>query len=75
MDGTRVRRLKDKARQVWYSTWRTYRFACHMGMRARGQAVPAGLMRAVRVTASGGDRRGDSGLFRWTGPRLAVTVD
>jgi hypothetical protein len=31
MDGTRLRRTLDPARQGWYSRWRSLRFARHLG--------------------------------------------
>jgi hypothetical protein len=31
MDGTRLRRTLDPARQGWYSRWRAVRFARHLG--------------------------------------------
>ena len=34
MDATRSRRLKDNARRMWYSTWRSCRFAQHLGIQA-----------------------------------------
>jgi hypothetical protein len=33
MDATRIRRLKDNARQRWYSSCRCRRFARHLGFR------------------------------------------
>jgi hypothetical protein len=32
MDGTRPRRIRDSARQRWYSRWRTARFARFLGL-------------------------------------------
>jgi hypothetical protein len=31
MDGTRARRIRDRARRAWYAGWRQYRFARHYG--------------------------------------------
>ena len=31
MDGTRLRRTRDRARRAWYAGWRQYRFARHYG--------------------------------------------
>ncbi len=31
MDGSRARRIRDRARRAWYAGWRQYRFARHHG--------------------------------------------
>ncbi len=31
MDATRSRRTRDSVRRRWYSHWRSYRFARHLG--------------------------------------------
>jgi hypothetical protein len=56
MDETRERRLKDRARQTWYNTWRAYRFAWHMGMRHRvvtsyGTAIFSAVMQGFERQA------------------------
>ena len=57
MDATRSRRLKDHARQTWYSTWRSLRFARHMGI-----LTPAALAGAFSVLLPGASPAGD---VRW----------
>jgi hypothetical protein len=34
MDATRARRTRDDARQRWYASWRSRRFARHLGFAA-----------------------------------------
>ncbi|HEV3256267.1 MAG TPA: hypothetical protein VG013_05250 [Gemmataceae bacterium] len=56
MDATRTRRLKDHARQNWYSTWRCVRFARHMGIQA-----PAMATGSFSVLLTGPSRAGEVG--------------
>ena len=53
MDATRCRRLKDDARRSWYSTWRSVRFARHMGMPAPTAAAGAFALLRPQARAAG----------------------
>jgi hypothetical protein len=39
MDATRSRRIRDSARQGWYASWRSVRFARHFGFSLTATVV------------------------------------